>query len=590
MNNGIQKAAIYYLNRARAYPRLLIGILLTVPLTVFINGYLPPLIVASVLSKLSRHHYTKQQLWPVFGLPLIAYIVVLLVGVAAWRLVDLFGWRLEAEVSRDNAELVFNQMIHESSDFHANNFSGSLVSQNAKLVGGYIRTADTTIYQTYPLVIGIILTNVILVGRAALFVVTIDVFVAIFILVAIRISKPVREASRKVANAESRQTGHLADAITNVMTIKSYARGGYEQARFHKAADITHKKLGAFANIHRSQMNRLGFLSRVIAGSSLALAVCAVVLFNANLGTMFLILSYTSRLVDQLFEFSNGSLRNYARAWGDAADMVEILAKAPSVVDPLDPEPTAITNGSIKFDAVTFTHDGAADSLFNKLSFTITQGEKVGVVGHSGSGKTTLTKLLLRFANVDAGTIYIGGQDISKITQDGLHEHVAYVPQEPLLFHRTIRENIAYGKADATDEEIVTAAQNAHAEEFISRLPKGYETLVGERGVKLSGGQRQRIAIARAMLKDAPVLLLDEATSALDSESEVLIQDALWKLMAGRTAIVIAHRLSTIQRMDRIVVLDQGQIVEEGSHRQLLKQGGTYAKLWAHQSGGFIED
>ncbi len=590
MNNSIRKAAIFYLDRARAYPRLLSGILLTVPLTVFINGYLPPLIVASVLSKLSQHHYTKQQLWPVFGVPLIAYIVILLAGIVAWRLVDLFAWRLEAKVSRDNAELVFDQMIHESADFHANNFGGSLVSQNSKLLGGYIRTADTTIFQVYPMLIGIVLTNIILLSRATLFVAALDVFTILFLVVAIRISKPVREASRTVANAESRQTGHLADAIANVMTIKSYARGGYEQARFQKATHVTQRKLHAFALIQRSQMNQLGFLSRIISGSSLALAVCAVVLFKANLGTMFLILSYTSRLVDQLFDFSNGSLRNYARAWGDAADMVEILANKPSVVDPPEPEPTAIADGSIRFDAVSFTHDGANDSLFDRLSFAIAQGEKVGVVGHSGSGKTTLTKLLLRFADVDAGTIYIGGQDISKITQDGLHEHVAYVPQEPLLFHRTIRENIAYGKADATDEEIVKAAQHAHAEEFISRLPKGYETLVGERGVKLSGGQRQRIAIARAMLKDAPVLLLDEATSALDSESEVLIQDSLWKLMAGRTAIVIAHRLSTIQKMDRIVVLDQGQIVEEGSHRQLLKQGGTYAKLWAHQSGGFIEE
>ena len=201
-----------------------------------------------------------------------------------------------------------------------------------------------------------------------------------------------------------------------------------------------------------------------------------------------------------------------------------------------------------------------------------------------------MVRLLLRFSDVDQGSILIDGQDIARITQDDLHAHIAYVPQEPLLFHRSIAENIAYGLQDADMDAIRRAAKQAHAAEFIDTLPNGYDTLVGERGVKLSGGQRQRIAIARAMLKNAPILLLDEATSALDSESEVLIQKALWKLMEGRTAIVIAHRLSTIQKMDRIIVLDNGSIVEEGSHKALIKHGGTYAKLWAHQSGGFIDD
>jgi ATP-binding cassette subfamily B protein len=210
-------------------------------------------------------------------------------------------------------------------------------------------------------------------------------------------------------------------------------------------------------------------------------------------------------------------------------------------------------------------------------------------VGHSGSGKTTLTKLLLRFSDVDGGTISIDGQDISHIKQEDLRSHIAYVPQEPVLFHRSLAENIAYGKPDATKDEIREAARKAHADEFIQKLPKGYDTLVGERGVKLSGGQRQRIALARAILKDAPILVLDEATSALDSESEKLIQDALKKFMKGRTTIVIAHRLSTIQSMDRIAVLKDGSIAEQGSHRELLANKHTYAELWKHQSGGFLE-
>lgn len=270
--------------------------------------------------------------------------------------------------------------------------------------------------------------------------------------------------------------------------------------------------------------------------------------------------------------------------------MVEILQIAPEVKDPPEPEIPRIDKGLVSFQDVAFTHHGADDAIFEKFSIDIRPGEKIGLVGHSGSGKTTLTRLLLRFSDIDNGKILIDGQNIAHLSQDDLRRFVAYVPQEPLLFHRTIRENISYGNPKASLEEIMTFAKKAHAHEFIKSLPKQYETLVGERGVKLSGGQRQRVAIARAMLKKAPVLLLDEATSALDSESEQLIQDALWKLMEGRTAIVIAHRLSTIQKMDRIVVLKHGKIVEQGSHRELINKGGVYASLWSHQSGGFIDE
>lgn len=248
-----------------------------------------------------------------------------------------------------------------------------------------------------------------------------------------------------------------------------------------------------------------------------------------------------------------------------------------------------VSRGVITFDHISFAHDDDPNRvLFRDFSLQIEPNQKLGLVGTSGAGKTTLTKLLLRFYDPTSGAILIDGQDIRMVTQESLRQQIAYVPQEPLLFHRSIRENIAYGRPEATQDDIILAAKQAHAWEFITQLPEGLETVVGERGVKLSGGQRQRIAIARAILKDAPLLVLDGATSALDSESEALIQQSLETLMQGRTSIVVAHRLSTIAALDRIVVVDKGHIVEEGSHDELLARGGIYARLWSRQSGGFL--
>lgn len=588
--NATKVVAAYYWRHVKAYPKIAAGIAFSLPLAILINGYLPPLILANVLNRLSKHQYQDHHIWSSFGPLLLIYFGLILLGVAAWRLTDLFAWRLEAHIEQNIAEEVFSHMINESADFHANNFSGSLVSQTGKLLTGYVRTADTTIFQTYPLIAGIAFTAIILGQRAPLFVALLVTFAIIYIVIAIRISQPVQRESAKFAAAQSRETGYLADAITNVMTIKSFARGNYERQRFHRATLNSQHELYNFARIHRKQMNYLGVSSRTISALSLTMAVIGVMVFQANIATVFLILSYTGSIVDQLFSFSNNALRNYNRSFGDAIEMVDILAQAPAVQDPLHPELPRIHSGEIIFDNVSFTHAGADDSIFENLSLQIVAGEKVGLVGHSGSGKTTFTRLLLRLSDVDGGNILLDGQNITHITQEDLHRNIAYVPQEPMLFHRTIAENVGYGKDNANQQTIEQAAKYSHAAEFIELLPNKYKTLVGERGVKLSGGQRQRIAIARAMIKDAPILVLDEATSALDSESEKLIQDALWKLMEGRTAIVIAHRLSTIQKMDRIIVLSEGKIAEQGNHKELLKHDGIYASLWAHQSGGFLED
>jgi ATP-binding cassette, subfamily B, bacterial len=288
-----------------------------------------------------------------------------------------------------------------------------------------------------------------------------------------------------------------------------------------------------------------------------------------------------------MWEF-NRIYRNLEGAMTDAAQFAELLLDPPSVVDAGDVEAFRPVDFAVEMRQVSFRYSPAQRLLFDGFSLRIDSGTRVGLVGRSGGGKTTITRLLLRFADVERGEILVGGQPINGVPQAALRRAIGYVPQDPSMFHRTIADNIRVGRPGASDVEVRRAAQMAHAAEFIEALPAGYGTLVGERGVKLSGGQRQRVAIARAILKDAPILILDEATSSLDSESEAFIQDALWTLMAKRTAIVIAHRLSTVRRMDRLVIIDQGQIIEQGSHETLLARGGVYASLWAHQSGGFL--
>ncbi len=311
------------------------------------------------------------------------------------------------------------------------------------------------------------------------------------------------------------------------------------------------------------------FIIALARVSALAIAIWAVQSHAINAGAVYLLITYTFNL---LLEINNIStiLRNLYQISGDTEEMLAILAEPVDIADS-STQKLSVTNGMVSINNITFSH-GTEAPLFKNLSLTIPGGQKVGIVGVSGSGKTTLTKLLLRLNDPREGSITIDGQNISQ------------------LFHRSLKENIAYAKPAASNAAIIAATKSAQAYEFIEELEDGFATLVGERGVKLSGGQRQRVAIARAILKDAPVLILDEATSALDSESEVLIQRALDKLMKGRTSIVIAHRLSTIAKLDRIIVMDKGAVVEDGTHQELLAQKGIYAKLWAHQSGGFIEE
>ncbi len=589
---NIRATILFFLQSQLRYRKLLFGMLFTHPLAILCFRFLPALIVADILHKLSSHEFIRGDVWASFGWPMVAAISLEMIGgIVLWRIVIYFNWKLEGYVTRDIGRRVFDHLMILSPAFHANNFSGSLVSQTNKLMGAYVRFTDVTLFQVIGLFWSLLFASILLIGKAPLFVLALVVLSIVYVGVAVMITGKVRHLNKLEAEATNSQTGQLADAVSNVMAVKSFAKIKYESKRYGSYSEKTRLRTVELMRATLKREALFGGIGSSINAISLIIAVSSIVIFDANIATVFLILNYTGDILTRLWDFSTHALRNYNRAFGDAQSMMETLQLEPAIQDVPRVQKSKIKKGAINFEHVDFAHSGSKGiGLFNELNLHIAASQKIGLVGHSGSGKSTLTRLLLRFNDIDRGRITIDGQDISKISQDDLRSSMAYVPQEPLLFHRSIRENIAYGKPGATEKEIISAARKAHALEFIDNQRDGFDTLVGERGVKLSGGQRQRIAIARALIKDAPILVLDEATSALDSESEKLIQSALWELMKGRTTIVIAHRLSTIQRMDRIIVLDNGSVIEDGSHEQLLKSNGTYAQLWAHQSGGFIEE
>ena len=521
---------------------------------------------------------------------LIGYATMLFLGdVVAMRLSIFMAYRTENKMQVTVARRVLEHLQARSLGYHSNRMTGGTVSDTQKLNGSIERFWDTMMFTALPIVTTILATTITLsfmIWQYALILFVLSVIIAIVI---IRAQSTIAPASKFVSEKTSAITAHIADVIGNVAAVKAFAREKDESKTF---TQLTNNWRDANQNEMKKVLVMTGSFSVLMMILNVAAFMAAILATQdhlAGVSVIYLMISYTLSVVSQLWSVS-GLTRNYIRVIGDAGPMVATLAESVEIFDGDGAHELTVTKGKIAFQKVNFTHDENNHPLFEDFSLTIKPGERVGLVGHSGSGKTSLTRLLLRFSDIDGGEITIDGQNIATVTQDSLHQAIAYVPQEPMLFHRSLRENIAYGKPDATDEEVMEAAKAAYADEFITLLPKGLDTVVGERGVKLSGGQRQRVAIARALLKDAPILVLDEATSALDSESERLIQASLETLMKNRTSIVIAHRLSTIAKLDRIIVLDNGKIAEDGTHAELLAEKGVYAKLWAHQSGGFIEE
>lgn len=571
---------------ARAYPLWLTGVVVFPTIATLLIGFISPLILANFLNQLQ--HGTAN-LGNSGNLVLLYLLTETLGQVVMWRLALYTIWRFDLKVMRDIYHQIFNKLTSESLDFHANRFGGSLVSQTNKFVHASETLWDTVVWSLMPMLTSVVAAVVILsfyLWQYALFILVVTVLFAIATLIATRL---LVKRNTEEAQADTKITAHIADMLTNISTVKAFGRETPEVKRTISAVDAWAQKSRSLMRGVLGATTGYSTLIVVINSGALLFAVLTAGATNIGVGTVYLMLTYTLHVGEQLWQM-NSMMRTFSKIMGDAHDMTAILTAPNQLVDTTSKR-LVVSHGEITFNGVDFAHDsGNGTKVFQDFSLTIQPGERIGLVGHSGSGKSTLVRVLMRFSDIQDGHIRIDNQDISEVSQQSLHEAIAYVPQEPLLFHRSLAENIAYGNPNATRQQIIAAAKKANAWEFIKNLPEGLETLVGERGIKLSGGQRQRIAIARAIIKQAKVIVLDEATSALDSESEKLIQDALAKLMNNSTSIVIAHRLSTIAKLDRIIVLKNGAIAEQGTHTELLAAHGEYAKLWKHQSGGFLEE
>lgn len=480
----------------------------------------------------------------------------------------------------------FCYMIGHSHSFFSDNFGGSLLQKINKYARSFERLMDMVIDNGIPLIIKFLGSIIAIYSLFPKYSFILFAFCFIFIITALIYVRLKLKYDILSAQADTKTVGALADSISNHSSIQLFAGHDYEKEKVgdvindqKKATLLNWYLWGGLSLIQISYVVFVEFLIFWIAISDWQLGLITV-------PAIILIQNYLIRLIDSLWRF-HSMIRIFYDGFSDAQEMALVL-DTPYEIEDVPDNYLENIKGEIIFDNISYIYNKNENKVFDNFSLKIPVGQKVALVGSSGSGKTTFVNLLMRLYNLTSGRILIDNIDISEISQKNLREQIAFVPQDPILFHRTLLENIRYGKRDATDEEVKNVAKLARCDEFIGRLPFGYDTYVGERGVKLSGGERQRVAIARAMLKDAPILILDEATSSLDSESETFIQEALHNLMKNKTTIVIAHRLSTIRAMDRIIVISEGKIVEDGDHDTLIKkEDGLYRKLWNLQAGGF---
>ncbi|MFI4955259.1 MAG: ABC transporter ATP-binding protein [Gammaproteobacteria bacterium] len=576
----------YIFNLLTRY-KLLVALFAIVGLIWAITNTLMPYMLKIIIDKAVGFDGVQSTFFHAIQPYILLYLLVWVVLCLDMRLLDWIKLKLFPNMREDIMSNNFSYLNQHSYHYFQNNFSGSLINKIVDLQGGVIDVL-TIINDCYAQILGLIIAGITLLVVHPLFALLLLCWVVSFLSIAFYFLNPIKNLSLLFAEARSSLVGKMVDSISNIINIRLFAKNKYENEYIHQAiADTVQKDRNMLSKIIK--MRLLLDLSLIIfLGLNLFLLGRMYSQHMVTIGDFSFIISLSMGIFFNLF-FLTGQFVNFSEQVGKCNQALAILNAAHDIVDHENALPLKITAGEIVFKEVSF-HYKEGSNLFKNKNIIIHSGEKVGLVGFSGSGKSTFVNLILRLFEVEEGQITIDNQDINLVTQESLRENIALIPQDISLFHRSLMDNIRYGCSTATDSEVIDASKKAHCDEFISKLDHGYQSLVGERGIKLSGGQRQRIAIARAILKNARILILDEATSALDSVTEKYIQDALHYLMQGKTTIVIAHRLSTLSEMDRILVFDNGVIIEDGTHDQLIQLKGHYAKLWHMQAGGFLPE